>query len=224
MAARDKSKPPQPIDYADPEVPGAIVFQRLVYPSDTAGVLDPIRIIDDGVVLRLEPARAYPTLILLLAVLAAFVGGASYRSTHHRFEFSPIPLLIASIIAVYCVRRVRHRIRIPWMVVDRKHQAVILPRSKNKQIEFANVIRLQLVTFCPEGITRLGYRYGQPPDELQIVSKNGSKEEVRCVIDRPDEKVIKAFLSALHRASGIPVSRAQFLVSKEWRVEPLGEQ
>jgi hypothetical protein len=224
MADPDKSELPQTIDYADPSVPGGTVFRRLVYPSDTAGFLDPIRTIDDGVVLRLEPARVYRRLIFLSVVWAALVVGSSYNSYHHRFGFPAIAFLIASVFAIYSIRRVRRRIRTPWMVVDRKRRAIILPRSKNKQIEFANVIRLQLVNFGAEGFNGLGYHAGQPPDELQIVFKSGSKEEVWCVIDRPDEKVIKKFLSALHQASRIPVSRAQYLVSKEWRVEPFGEE
>jgi hypothetical protein len=224
MPDPEKLKLPQTIDYADPGLPGGTVFRRLVYPSDTAGFLDPIRMIDDGVILRLEPARVYRRLIFLSVVWAAFVVGASYSSYHHRFGFAPLPILLVSIVAVYCVQRIRRRIKTPWMVVDRKRRAIILPRSKNKQIEFANVIRLQLVTFGAEGVNGLGYHAGQPPDELQIVFKSGSKEDVWCVIDRPDEKVIKKFLSALHQASRIPVSRAQYLVSKEWRVEPLGEE
>jgi hypothetical protein len=224
MADPDKSELPQSIDYADPGVPGGTVFRRLVYPSDTAGFLDPIRMVDDGVVLRLEPDRVYRRLIFLSVVWAAFVVGSSYSSYRHRFGFPAIAILIVSIMAVYSVRRVRRRIKTPWMVVDRKRRAIILPRSKNKQIEFANVIRLQVVNFGAEGFNGLSYHAGQPPDELQIVFKSGSKEEVWCVIHRPDEKVIRKFLSALHQASGIPVSCAQYLVSKEWRVEPFGEE
>jgi hypothetical protein len=114
----------------------------------------------------------------------------------------------------------RRRGRLPWIVVDRNAKLVRLPREK-RDIPFASVIRLQLVSFAPVGVSfrTLSYRGVPPSGEFQIMFDDGGSERTWCVVYWPDPNAVKAFSKAFHEATGVPVSRAYPTSTGEWHVE-----
>jgi hypothetical protein len=218
-----------PLPYAEPTTAtGVGGYRPQRYPSDDAGPLNG-RVVDDGSLLRLEPTpflsrRVLPLLLVLAAwsafVIMTFVG-------NRRGTSKPASVLKAMVfIAIPVVGffgpmlRARRRGRSPWIIVDRSAKLVRLPREK-RDIRFASVIRLQLVSFAPVGVSSrtLSYRGVPPSGEFQIVFHDGRSEQTWCIVYWPDADAVKAFSKAFHDATDIPVSRVYPTTTGEWHVE-----
>jgi len=195
----------RPVDDADLQLPAGSAFQQLAYPSDYAGVFSPARVVDAGDTISLEPGPIFWRMVVLGLLLCVMVLGSSYRQIHHRFEFPIVWVIIAAVLVLTALPRIRRRDRRPWIVVDCKRQVVKLPRAR-KSIRFEDIVRLQVVSFD---------HVDSETGEVQLVF-NG---QTWCVVSRPDPGVLRQFLGAFHRASGITVVRAMRLTSNDWMVE-----
>jgi hypothetical protein len=52
---------------------------------------------------------------------------------------------------------------------------------------------------------------------------DSAKEETYCLVAWADEDVVKKFVSAFYKYTGIPVSRVNYLVNGNWQIERFDE-
>jgi len=209
------------LDYADVGLPTGKAFSQLAYPGDYAGALNPVSFDDDGTLLTLQPGPVHRRIALLAAVFLLSLVPASYRAVHARFEVPYVWLCVVILAAWYTYHRMRSRDHRPWLAVDLRERAIILPRAR-KKISFAHIIRLEVVSFAPVGLSRktLSYRGDPRSGELRVVFNDRGVEQTWCALAWPDAIVLQRFVRRFAEATGIPVSRAMPLQSGEWYVTP----
>ena len=227
-SASDNSAKPDPIPYADRSLPTAgVVYQQMAFPSDWAGFWNPARFVEDPTNLRLEPGPLHRSIgvfvggaLTLGAMFIAARGGFRSPNGFPVFQVSVCGLLFLLLFIFPAICAIRRRQRTPWIAVDRERRVISLPRAP-KSVPYSSVVRLQLVSFARVGWSSRTWSYhGEPySGELQIVFRNGAREETWCVVSWPAAHVLKRFVVAFREASGIPVSRVTQRVGGEIVVE-----
>lgn len=221
---------PAPVPYADRKLPiGSTGFRPMAYPNDSRGAWT-ARVEDDGNLLALRPGpvslwRMWPVVLLCAAWLGICLLAMTPRARQGRRIDAVMPTVLASavcVVAVVAVVRSWRQPRTPWIVVDRGAKVIHLPREK-RDIPFADVVRLQVVTFGKVGWN--GTSYHGPPTgttgEVQIVFNDARGEQTWCFLSHPDPDAMRHFAASFRNATDIPVARAYPLTSGDWFVEAI---
>lgn len=215
---------PAPLPYASPRIAtGPSGYRSYRYPADDAGWWNG-HCKSDGQLLTFGPSpthlRMFPIMLLILLYAGIVVSthwGHSRMSSWSGWIRPVILLLVPIAFAGGMAWVVGKSNRDSWITVDGAKKLIHLPIQRCT-LPFAEVIRLQLVSFGPVGHLRAKSSSG----ELQIVFRDEHGEQIRCIVNQPEPGAMKRFAIAFQASTGIPVSRVHSTISGEWHVEPFG--